>query len=291
MSQLVIVAIPSQEEFVWKLSSEKVPHVTLLNLGEHPGNFNTNTMADFLGHVANTSMQRFGLDVDRRGELGANKADVLFFNPKNSAVKMLEKIRSFLLSNSEISKAFNSTEQFPVWIPHLTMGFPESPAKPDKREFPGISWVNFDRVALWTSDFAGPEFLLKDNMVSGEVSMSDKIDDVLSHFGIKGMHWGVKKSSTPMHSPSTDHASATAAKAKAKKGGTKTLSNKELQDLITRMNLEQQYSRLVPPSGKSRLLKAGAKFAGDILIGVGKSQVTKLANDQATQLVGSFLKK
>lgn len=125
-----------------------------------------------------------------------------------------------------------------------------------------------------------------------EVSMTTTVDEILSHYGVKGMRWGVRRrSTTKTDDSSEDHQTAQAAKAKAKKGGTKSLSNKELKDLIERMNLEKQYSTVIPPSRGKRILNAGAKFTGDVLLGVGKQQATKLASDQAGKLVGQYLKK
>lgn len=71
------------------------------------------------------------------------------------------------------------------------------------------------------------------------------VEDVLQHFGVKGMRWGVRrKTGSVDKSPSDDAASASRAKMKIRKGGIETLSNKELQSLVTRMNLEQQFSRM-----------------------------------------------
>ena len=117
------------------------------------------------------------------------------------------------------------------------------------------------------------------------------VDEVLAHLGIKGMRWGVRRSRSQIDGGSEDHRNAAAARAKAKKGGVKALSNKELQDLVNRMNLEQQYSRVVPPSRGKRVMTSGAKFAGDVLVSVGKQQVTKIASDHATKVVGQLLKK
>lgn len=120
--------------------------------------------------------------------------------------------------------------------------------------------------------------------------------EFLSHFGVKGMRWGVRRSEAELHGGgshhvSDDHANAANAKAKAKKHGVKSLSNKELQDMINRMNLEQQYARVAPTPKGVRFLKTGAKFTGDVLINVGKQQATKLAADHATKLVGVMLKR
>ena len=93
------------------------------------------------------------------------------------------------------------------------------------------------------------------------------VDEVFAHFGIKGMHWGVRRSRTQIDA-SDDHNNAAAAKQKAKKGGTKALSNKELQDLVNRMNLEQQLSRL--SENQPSKFKKG-KNAVQTILGVAKT--------------------
>jgi 2'-5' RNA ligase len=244
MSQVVIVALPAKDDYIWKISSDKVPHMTLLHLGDQARKLDVPSIADFLGHVTKTSMQRFGMGVDHRGELGDKRADVLFFDEFN--VKMLKDVRSFLLTNTQIYEAFHSTEQFPEFTPHLTLGYPETPAKPDKREFPGISWVNFDKIALWTGDFDGPEYPLLTQDVS-VMAMSDPVANVLAHFGVKGMKWGVRRlpSGGKTGTPTADAREADSSRKKISSGGTHALTTKELQTLVNRMNLEQQYSRIV----------------------------------------------
>lgn len=288
-SGLVIVAIPCEDDYVWRLSSEKVPHLTLLYLGEQKESTNIPRIASHLEHVVNTSMCRFGLPVERRGELGPKGADVLFFE-KGHWVKKLEEFRAYLLKNSDISLAYNSTEQFPEFIPHLTMGYPETPANPDEREYPGISWVKFDKIALWTGDYEGPnEFLLKDEYTLDSVRYSDELENYLQHFGVRGMKWGVRRTRAQIDaSPSADHVNSRTTQAKIKKGGVKSVSNKELQDLVTRINLEQQYARVAPQSGNQRAVRAaraGASFMGSVVAGVGRTQATRVGNHYATRAV------
>lgn len=73
---------------------------------------------------------------------------------------------------------------------------------------------------------------------------SDLVEDFLAHFGVKGMRWGVRRNRD--HAPSSSDAqNAALVREKIRQtGGTHSLTNKELQDFITRANLEQQYSRL-----------------------------------------------
>ena len=115
-------------------------------------------------------------------------------------------------------------------------------------------------------------------------SLTTTIDDVLEHFGVKGMKWGVRKASR--HSPGSEDAQkAVAAQKKIKSGGgTKALSNKELQDLVTRLNLEQQYSNLT--TNKQSKLKTGQKAAKDIL-GIGKTvnEAMSFVNSPAGKLL------
>lgn len=111
-----------------------------------------------------------------------------------------------------------------------------------------------------------------------------EVDEILAHFGVKGMHWGQHKADRPQ--PSEDHAKTAAVKAKAKSGGVKALSNKDLQDAIARMNLEQQYSRLNPTPSKKAL-----KFVADILVGVGKQQAISLVSGIAADQVKKVTNK
>lgn len=278
-SSLAIVAIPSENDYVWKISSEKVPHLTLCFLGDQSSNPNIGKITDFVEHVADTSMHRFGLSVDHRGLLGDKDADVLFFEGHN--IEYLERIRSYLLKDRNIAEAYASTEQYSTWTPHMTLGYPETPAKPDNRDYPGITWVNFDRIALWTGDYEGPTFRLNDD---DGMAMSDQLEEFLEHFGVKGMKWGVRRNHSS-ESDSEDAKNAAEAAKKVRKHGTRSLTNKELQALVTRMNLEQQFTRLAPET-KS---KKAAKFAADILVSVGKEQARRLASDAATKQIAKFL--
>ena len=126
---------------------------------------------------------------------------------------------------------------------------------------------------------------------------NETFEEALAHYGVKGMKWGVRKKSyaqvTTSHKPgkrvkatggqyagaSKDAVRAAELKRRGLKSTTDSLTNKELQEAITRMNLEKQYNSL---AGKT-LRQRGEKFLADLLLNTGKQHATRTANE--------FLKK
>ena len=192
MTGVAIVAVPSKSDIVWRVSSEKIPHMTILYLGDALDKKDYQHVQEFVTHVADTMLNRFGMGVDKRGVLGADEADVLFFkNKDNSDISLF---RSYLLQDTIIREAYESIEQFDGWTPHLTLGYPETPAKKDPREISEFYWVGFDRLMIWTGEFEGPEIELKDeDMAVAMDGLLEETEEFLSHFGVKGMKWGVRK--------------------------------------------------------------------------------------------------
>lgn len=206
MNNLVIVAIPKEDDYVNKISSEKVPHLTLLFLGDMSNVKNLKGVIDFTQHAANQTLARFGLEVDRRGVLGPDLADVLFFSKSQwSGFDIINNFRNNLLKNDTIRTLYDSTEQFENWVPHLTLGYPISPAKSDDRDYPGITYVNFDRIAIWDKEYEGYEIPLKaydfnDGLLNSISHSSTPYDPVKAHEyyirtrHLKGRHKGTKVS-------------------------------------------------------------------------------------------------
>lgn len=102
---------------------------------------------------------------------------------------------------------------------------------------------------------------------------------ILAHHGVSGMKWGHRKGSSessskspaaPIHA-SADHIQAETHKAKINAHGVKSLSNNELQTVLTRMNLEQQHRNL--QSQKPTKFEVGHKHVKRIL------SVAKTLND------------
>lgn len=92
------------------------------------------------------------------------------------------------------------------------------------------------------------------------------VDDFLIHFGVKGMKWGSRK--RKKEGPSADFTRKTMTRQRAKRSGTKALTNAELQDAINRMNLEQQFKRLA-----TNERPAVTRFIASTLMEIGKREV------------------
>lgn len=137
--------------------------------------------------------------------------------------------------------------------------------------------------------------------------MKTTTDEFIAHFGVKGMKWGVRRdrpdnvevsiterpgrkklktSGGDGRSASDDAKTAAVSRQIARRNSTDALSTKELQELVNRMNLEQQYSRLAAGT-----VSPGRKFVADLLLNVGKQQATRVANEQATVYVNEAVKR
>jgi 2'-5' RNA ligase len=196
MSNLVIVAIPEENDRVWKISSEQVPHLTLLFLGDADNNPHTESIVQFVEHAVTLSEHGpFYLDVDHRGTLGPDEADVLFFSNRSWNLRWIKQFRGQLLQNEQVRSAYDSVPQHTApqdWVPHLTLGYPDTPAKADPNDEPfghPIYSAAFDRIAVWTGDYDGPEFRLEwpDRELEGDlaVAWADEQKKAMRHNGLK----------------------------------------------------------------------------------------------------------
>lgn len=112
----------------------------------------------------------------------------------------------------------------------------------------------------------------------------------LYHYGVLGMKWGVRcnrastKSSSgkTKRSPSEDYIQAQSLKKKK----LHELSNKELETLNRRMQLEQNYRSL-----NRQQVSRGQKFVTDVLTEVGKETVKSIVRSGVKTGVDAIRKK
>lgn len=151
------------------------------------------------------------------------------------------------------------------------------------------------------------QFNMKPTPKMMSLAHSEDVSGVLSHYGVLGMKWGVRRARsntaavtvTTKNTPAGTvlktkggerlpaHPDAVAARViqqKLKKSGKNAVSNQELQQLALRLNLENQVTKL---NGSG----SGKKFVADLIASVGKQQVSRVANDAAAKKVSALLKK
>lgn len=136
-------------------------------------------------------------------------------------------------------------------------------------------------------------------------TFDDEKADFLEHFGVRGMKWGRRKgsdggsSATPRthrqdeetgeitrgkYSPNASKDYVTAREAARKPAS--SLSNKEMQALVTRVNLEQQYNKLNPTT-----TGRGQKIAVDIVKKTGSQLMQAVVKETVNAVVGAVFQK
>lgn len=118
------------------------------------------------------------------------------------------------------------------------------------------------------------------------VSFEIKTDsDTLTHWGIPGMKWGIRRRQSNETITGKPHSSDHTTAVSLKKKHISEMSNDELKKLTTRMQLEKQYKDLSKTD-----ISAGQKFVTEIIGNVGKQIATKYISDAATQGLPAVLK-
>lgn len=138
----LVVLVPADDDPVVAASSEPA-HLTTIWFGE---------LADIASdpeqikaEVAEYAARLDGpvvVPVAERGTLGEDGADVVFLEPTDSLLALRQGLFD---EHPALTAAHDAAEQFPEWIPHVTLGYPERPARAEY----DATEVTFDRIALW----------------------------------------------------------------------------------------------------------------------------------------------
>jgi hypothetical protein len=128
---------------------------------------------------------------------------------------------------------------------------------------------------------------LNRSMAQGEVFAAGVTEDIIEHFGVKGMKWGVRKAPDKSRSASNwkarkdkERAAKEKTKSSSSKPSAKKMTDDELKSAIARMQLEKQYSQLVRETVPLTKGQAFTRASKDILV-----QVTKEVAKEATKAV------
>lgn len=151
--------------------------------------------------------------------------------------------------------------------------------------------------------------VIEDDIPSREEQDALFVEGYLSHFGVKGMTWGVRKDRSSGsekvtvrpskfpgskrlvtkggkgHPATPEAVSSRKVSQVARASGVKALSNKDLEEYNKRLNLEQNFHRL---SYEDK--NAGQKFIATIM-GQGRKTLSTASNDVAAHQVRKRLEK
>lgn len=111
----------------------------------------------------------------------------------------------------------------------------------------------------------------------------------LGHHGIKGQKWGVRRKNPS--GPSSEDAQRHGA---ARRKKTHELSDKELREVVNRINMEQQYRRMSPTKADKgrKAIKSVLAVAGTVnaLLALSSTPVGKAASKALVTAVSNSLK-
>ena len=137
----------------------------------------------------------------------------------------------------------------------------------------------------------------------------DSVDDVIAHFGVKGMKWGKRKApGGPVKvtvevagkklktsggtglKPAPEAIAVARARQKAKGSGVRSINSKDLQAAVKRMQLESQFAELNAKTNPSKIVRGQAKVKDVLGLGNTINQAYAFNNSPAGQELRKQLK-
>lgn len=110
--------------------------------------------------------------------------------------------------------------------------------------------------------------------------------DTLAHFGIKGMKWGIRRYQNK------DGSLTPAGKERySADRDLKSLSDQELRDRISRLELEKRYKSLTTSDADVKRTNRGKEFITSVLESSGRNVATQLATYAMGTAVNKYLGK
>lgn len=135
-----IFLLPAEGDPILDLSTENPPHVTVAFMGlTSEQQVDVEALKEAVA-MASSDFAPVDVQVKGRDVLGNDNADVAFLNRDQMVA-----LRDSLVQNDVVAEAMANVEQYPEWLPHLTLGYPETPA--NEGELP--STIRLDRLALF----------------------------------------------------------------------------------------------------------------------------------------------
>lgn len=145
----VIVALPAKDSPVHEFGAE-TKHATLVFLGD----VTDPTPAHDAARAMAEKWEPFSAEVEKHGKLGSNNppAHVLFLGKSD-----LSALHDQLLDHSpELRDQYNAIEQYPDYVPHMTIGYPgegedadDTPDDDPEEAYANVPEVVFDRIGVW----------------------------------------------------------------------------------------------------------------------------------------------
>lgn len=122
---------------------------------------------------------------------------------------------------------------------------------------------------------------------------SEKVQDFLAHWGVKGMHWGIRRSDAELARASKGGASADAARAQTtlntirSSGSLASASDSDLNHLVNRINLERRYTEI--NTSPSAATKSHEAIKTILDAGTTMNRAISFYNSPAGKLISSHL--